>query len=118
MLNTSGIKDAIVKRGVIESLSLTDTESIPDTVSFVVGTEQFLLELPVTIDTAAEVEKATKELARLEGMEKGLAKKLGNERFVNNAPPAVVAKEQQKLADTRAKMEIARETIEKFGGAG
>jgi len=117
LLNTPGIKDAIIKRGVIESLSLTDTESISDTVSFVVGTEQFLLELPVTIDAAAEVEKATKELARLEGMEKGLAKKLGNERFVKNAPPAVVAKEQQKLADTRAKMEIARETIEKFGGA-
>jgi len=118
LLNTPGLKDAILKRAVIESLSLTDTESIPDTVSFVIGTEQFLLELPVTIDAAAEVEKAKKELGRLEGMEKGLAKKLSNEKFVSNAPPAVVANEQQKLADTRAKMAIAQETIEKFGGAG
>lgn len=118
LLNMQGLKEAILKRAAVESLSLTDTESIPDTVSFVVGTEQFLLELPVTIDSAAEVAKAKKELERLEGMEKGLAKKLSNERFVSNAPPAVVANEQQKLADTRAKIEIARETIEKFGGAG
>jgi len=63
------------------------------------------------------LEKAKAELSRLQGMEKGLTKKLGNERFVNNAPPQVVALEQKKLADTQAKMEIAKETIRKLGGS-
>ncbi len=116
LLEVQGLKEAIAKRAAIEEFTVTDSDDIPNTVSFVVGTEQFLLELPVTtIDTAAELEKAKKELARLEGMEKGLNKKLGNERFVNNAPPQVVALEQKKLADTQAKMEIAREVIRKLG---
>ena len=118
LLAQSGLKEAIIKRAAIGEFTVTDTEDIPNTVSFVIGTEQFLLELPeTTIDVAAELEKATSELSRLEGMEKGLMKKLGNERFVSNAPPQVVALEQKKLADTQAKMVIARETIKKLGGS-
>lgn len=74
------------------------------------------MELPeTTIDVAAELEKAKSELSRLEGKEKGMMKKLGNERFVSGTPPEVVALEQKKLADTQAKMEIAKEVIRKLG---
>jgi len=80
-----------------------------------IGTEQLLLELPeATIDTKAELAKAQKELSRLEGIEKGLMGKLGNDGFVNNAPPQVVALEKKKLTDAKAKMEIARELIRKL----
>ncbi len=116
LLAQTGLKEAIAKRAAIGEFTITETEEIPNTVSFVIGTEQFLLELPeTTIDTAAELEKAKAELSRLTGMEKGLMKKLGNERFVNNAPPQVVALEKKKLADTQAKMEIAKEVIQKLG---
>lgn len=116
LLAQQGLQEAIAKRAAIEKFTVTESDDIANTVSFVVGTEQFLLELPETsIDTVAELEKAKAELTRLTGMEKGLMKKLGNERFVNNAPPQVVALEQKKLADTQAKMEIAREVIRKLG---
>jgi len=111
----AGLKEAIIKRAVIKELTITDLDEIPNTVSFMIGTEQLLLELPeATIDTKAELAKAQKELSRLEGIEKGLMGKLGNDGFVNNAPPQVVALEKKKLTDAKAKMEIARELIRKL----
>jgi len=38
-------------------------------------------------------------------------KKLGNERFVNNAPPAVIEKEQQKKADAESKIKVIEDQI-------
>lgn len=116
LLSQTGLKEAIIKRAAIKELTVTDLDEIPDTVSFMIGTEQFLLELPVaSIDAEAELAKATAELARLEKMEKGLNGKLGNERFVNNAPPKVVELEKKKLTDTQAKIVIVKELIRKFG---
>ncbi len=116
LLAEDGLKEAIAKRATIGEFTVTDSKDIPDTVSFVIGTEQFFLELPAaTIDKVAELKKAKAELARLTGMEKGSLSKLGNERYVNNAPPQVVAGEKKKLADTQAKIEIAKEVIRKLG---
>ena len=112
----AGLKEAIIKRAVIKELTFTDLDEIPDTVSITIGTEQFLLELPeATIDTKAELAKAIAEKERLEKMEKGLNGKLGNERFVNNAPAKVVELEKKKLADTQAKIVIVKEVIRKLG---
>ncbi len=38
-------------------------------------------------------------------------KKLSNERFVNNAPDAVVAKERDKQADAEARVKILEEQL-------
>jgi valyl-tRNA synthetase len=38
-------------------------------------------------------------------------KKLGNERFVNNAPEAVVAKEKAKQTDAESKIKVLEERI-------
>ena len=38
-------------------------------------------------------------------------KKLSNERFVNNAPAAVVEKERQKQADAEARIEVLDEQM-------
>lgn len=113
LLAQSGWTDAIQKRAFIESLELTDSD-VADAVSFMVGTEQFQLVLPITINVAAELEKAKTEKKRLEGMKTGLDKKLSNERFVNNAPEAVVAKERKKLADTEAKIDNLETLIRKL----
>ncbi len=42
-------------------------------------------------------------------------KKLGNERFVNNAPPAVIEKENIKKADSEAKIKALEEQIKNLG---
>ena len=63
------------------------------------------------IDTAAEVEKLTKELEYLEGFLASVLKKLSNERFVQSAPEKVVANERAKQADAEAKIAAIREQL-------
>ena len=57
------------------------------------------LMLMIEIDRAAEKIRLEKEIARLEGEIGKCSAKLGNASFVDRAPPAVVAQEQQRLVD-------------------
>jgi len=52
------------------------------------------------------------ELKYQQGFLNSVTKKLSNERFVNNAPEAVVAKEKQKQADAEAKIKTLTASIE------
>jgi valyl-tRNA synthetase len=58
--------------------------------------------LHVEIDVGAETERLTKELARLQAEIAKASGKLNNESFVARAPAAVVAQEQQRVADFTA----------------
>ncbi|MCC5917906.1 MAG: valine--tRNA ligase [Cryomorphaceae bacterium] len=73
-------------------------------VSFLAAGSTFYLDLGDKIDITAEIEKIKTELKYLQGFLKSVTKKLSNERFVANAPEAVVANEQKKMADAEAKI--------------
>jgi valyl-tRNA synthetase len=60
------------------------------------------LALHVEIDVAAETERLGKEIARLQGEIARAQAKLGNQSFVARAPAAVVAQEQQRVAEFTA----------------
>ena len=79
--------------------------------AFMVGTDEFAVPLGNMIDIDAEIEKQEAQLKHLEGFLQGVMKKLSNERFVANAPEAVVAMERKKQSDSEEKIAALRESI-------
>ena len=79
----------------------------------VAGTE-FFVPLEGKMDVAAERQKIQEELQYARGFLASVDKKLSNERFVNNAPEAVVAMEQKKAADAQQKIAILEESLKKL----
>jgi valyl-tRNA synthetase len=100
---TAGLKDAAAKMGNLSEFSITK-DSVENGFAIVSDTEKYFLELNIEIDVAAERAKLEADLKQAKGFLIGVNKKLGNERFVQNAPAAVLEKEKQKLADGEARV--------------
>ena len=79
--------------------------------AFMVGTDEFAVPLGNMIDISAEIEKQEAQLKHLEGFLAGVMKKLSNERFVANAPEAVVALERKKQSDSEEKIAALKESL-------
>ena len=103
----------IEKMGNLEAINVVEAKS-DGTSSFMVGTTEYAVPLGSLIDVEAEVAKLQAELTYLEGFLGSVMKKLSNERFVSNAPEAVVAAERKKQADAESKIAAIKETIAKF----
>jgi len=79
--------------------------------AFMIGTREYAVPLGNLIDVEAELEKAEAQLKHLQGFLIGVRKKLSNERFVANAPEAVVALERKKESDSLEKIAALEQTI-------
>ncbi len=75
------------------------------------GTREFAVALIEVIVIDAEIAKAEAELKHLKGFIIGVQKKLSNERFVANAPEAVVALERKKEKDSLDKIAALEQTV-------
>ena len=91
------------------------SEKSEGTQAFLVGTDEYAVPIGNLIDADAEREKAETEIKRLQGFMAGIEKKLGNERFVQNAPAQVVELERKKLADAQSKIAALQATIKALG---
>lgn len=100
---------------VMKMANLDKVEFVEDApgnaLSFIIKGDEFLLPVEGEIDVEKERDELKKELAYTEGFLISINKKLGNERFVNNAPDQVVANEKKKLADAEAKMKVLKEQL-------
>ena len=90
-------------------------DKIAGAVSFMVGNDEFFIVLNENVDLAAERERLTKELEYLQGFLKSVDAKLGNERFVQNAKPEIIANERNKKADAESKISIIKESLTVLG---
>ena len=86
-------------------------EKDPTASAFMVGTDEFAVPLGNMIDVEAEIQKMEAQLQHLEGFLAGVKKKLSNERFVANAPEAVVALERKKQSDAEEKIASLQASI-------
>ena len=102
--------ESIKKMANISDIRFTG-EKPAGTTSFLVGKDEFYVDIAENIDVDAEKERITKEIDYLNGFLKAVNAKLSNERFVQNAKPEVVANEQNKKADAEAKIRILTENL-------
>ncbi|MBD9093626.1 MAG: valine--tRNA ligase [Bacteroides oleiciplenus] len=79
--------------------------------SFMVGTTEYAVPLGNMIDVEAEIIRMEAELKHKEGFLQGVMKKLSNEKFVNNAPAAVLEMERKKQADAESIINSLKESI-------
>ncbi len=113
LLSQSGVEEMIIKVGNLKEIKLTEGEDVSGA-SFISGTEKFIVLFEKKIDVEAELERVNKELEYQKGFVGSINKKLSNERFVNNAPEAVVNNERKKLADGEARIKILEEELEQL----
>ncbi|MDQ9092321.1 valine--tRNA ligase [Pseudoalteromonas haloplanktis] len=109
-------KSFLASLAKIEEFTLLDNkDDAPACATSYVGNLEIMIPMAGLIDVDAELARIAKQL---EKAEKGLAQvqnKLANEKFVNNAPEAVLAKENEKLAefsDAKAKLLEQKAKIE------
>ena len=102
---------AVIKK--LANLEAIDQVSEKDATaaSFLVGTTEYAVPLGNNIDVEEEIKKLEAELKYMEGFLASIMKKLSNERFVSNAPEAVVAGERKKQADAESKIKTLQESI-------
>jgi valyl-tRNA synthetase len=76
-----------------------------------VGTKEFYVPLGSNINIVEEIAKITADLDYNLGFLTSVMKKLDNERFVHNAPAAVLVLERRKKADAESKITSLKERL-------
>ena len=97
----------------LESIAwLDDGSDVPPAATQLHGELEILVPMAGLIDVSAEISRLEKEIAKISGMLKGINKKLSNEKFVDNAPEAIVAREREKQATQQKALEALRAKLE------
>ncbi len=112
---TNDFQPVILKLAGLNTITVVESKD-PTAASFLVGTTEFAVPLHDNINVAEEIEKLEKELEYAKGFLASVEKKLSNERFVANAPEAVVAAERKKQADAQSKIATLQETLAALKG--
>ncbi len=98
----------------VSEISIVD-ETVEGALSFRVKSNEYFIPMAGAIDIGAEIEKIKTELDYTKGFLISVEKKLGNERFVQNAPEKVIALERKKQADAEAKIETLEKSLASLG---
>ena len=114
-LNVKGPRNAdmdsvLTKMGNLTAIVEVE-EKKPTASAFIVGATEYSVPLEGKINVEEELAKLNKDLEYYTKFLAGVEKKLANERFVANAPEAVVAVERKKKADAEEKLTAIRAAL-------
>jgi len=84
---------------------------IANSIVIAVEKDKFYIEAEKQVNSAALKEELLKDLAYQQNFLQSVMKKLGNERFVQNAKPEVIALEQKKKEDAEARIKTIEESL-------
>jgi valyl-tRNA synthetase len=104
--------------GLARIASFEHVSDIPEgAIQLVVDEATIAIPLAGVIDLDAERQRLEKAIAKADGEIAKLAGKLSNEKFVANAPEAVVAENRARLADEEAQRDKLKEALERIAAA-
>ena len=104
--------DGLLSRmGNLSLIKEVDAE-VADAFSFHIGATTYYVPVSGFINVEEEIARLEKEITYQQGFKDSVLKKLGNERFVSSAPPAVVENERKKLADAEGKINAILERVQ------
>ena len=104
------LKDVLLKQVNGSGLSF-GTSPAANSITVVVQKDKFFLETSTVLDNTSQLEQLRKDLDYLKGFLASVEKKLGNERFVQNAKPEVIDIERRKKADAEAKIKVIEDSL-------
>ncbi len=103
----NGLQEYLANIAKLESIDvLSKNQEAPASATALVGEMEVLIPMAGLIDKEAELQRLDKALQKAKGDIARTQGKLGNSKFVDNAPAAVIDKERSKLAD--AEMQVSK----------
>jgi valyl-tRNA synthetase len=112
--STTNINDTyaalLSKMSNLESVAVV-AEKPAGATAFMVGKREFCVPLSDNIDVESEMKKLQEELSYHKGFLESVMKKLGNEKFVANAKPEIIANENKKREDAESKIKTIEEAL-------
>lgn len=108
--NYRSIQNIICKQVNADAFSFT-ADAVAGTIVVAVEKDKFYIKTDKQLDTATLKEDLLKDLQHQKGFLAAVEKKLGNEKFVQNAKPEVLALEQKKKADAEARIKTIEESL-------
>jgi len=97
------------------ALTIVTEATVPDDAGHaLVQDVELVVPLKGLIDVVGELDKLARERGKLEKELERIVAKLGNDKFMSNAPEAVVAKERDKEAEIRARLAKTIESTERL----
>ncbi|MDD4032546.1 MAG: valine--tRNA ligase [Bacteroidales bacterium] len=115
------VKGNIVYPEILEKMcNLSEIKTVSEkpegSLSFLINTTEYFVPVAGMINLSEEKAKIEAELTRLRGFLNSVNGKLNNERFVQNAPVAVLENERKKQSDALSKIKALEEQLEALKG--
>ena len=105
--------DALIKKMANVDAIVEVDEVQKSAFSFVAGGVNYTIPADAFVNVEEEIVKLEEELKYTQGFLVGVTKKLSNERFVANAPEAVVTSERKKMSDAEGKIALITQRLVK-----